>query len=107
MADTTANKLLLNHSGNGGSIGLDVDGFVTAAFQVFGVFTGTVEFEASLDGAQFSQIICEDIKNGSSHTFTKSAGIFRCNVRAIKQVRVVITNYVSGSISVTASAIQA
>ena len=85
-------------TGNGAVI--DVRGLAGAAFQVSGTFSGTVTFEATVDGSNWVSLQVANIADGSVGTTATAAGIYQAGVAGLTKVRARVSAWVSGSITV-------
>lgn len=81
-----------------------ITGYGVARFEVSGIFVGTITFEASVDGVNFSALPALD-SNGSRQTTAAAPGVFRADVAGYKQVRARVSAYTSGSITVKSMAL--
>ena len=88
-------------TGNGYT--MDVGGKASLTLQVTGTFSGTVTFEASLDGSNWVSRSGIDGSGNKSSTAT-TTGIYQFNIDGIKYFRARISAYTSGSITVVARA---
>jgi hypothetical protein len=82
---------------------MDVGGKASLTLQVTGTFSGTVTFEASLDGSNWVSRSGIDGSGNKSSTAT-TTGIYQFNIDGIKYFRARISAYTSGSITVVARA---
>ena len=87
-------------TGNGKNFG--VFDWAHVVFSVTGTFAGTITFEASLDGSNWTSIEVYKLSDGVVSTTTTTTGLFRCCVAALGDVRARISAYTSGSITVLA-----
>lgn len=78
--------------------------YTTLTLQVSGTITATVQLQGSVDGSTFVPILAENLTTGAE-TYTMSAGIFRALTVGLKQVRVAVSDYASGNITVVAVAV--
>ena len=108
-AITVKAETLQNAAGaNGNGTASSIQGFTTAVVQVSGTFSATVNFEASVDGTNYTAIQCFSIGDRStSLTTTTAAGAWRCNVVGINKFRARVSGYGSGSVTVSAMFISA
>ena len=81
----------------------DVGGKASLTLQVTGTFSGTVTFEASLDGSNWVSRSGID-GSGNKATTATTTGIYQFNIDGIKYFRARISAYTSGSITVIARA---
>jgi hypothetical protein len=81
------------------------DGYETAVLQVTGTFSGTVTFEATLDGTNWIAVQGINLNSGAATSSTTSAGLFRFDIRGLFQLRARISAYTSGNITVRACAV--
>lgn len=80
---------------------LIVDGQATAGIQVIGTYTGTLQFEASLDGINWSSILFKVPSTGVESSSTTSTGIFVGSVAGLNAIRVRASALASGTPVVT------
>jgi hypothetical protein len=69
--------------------------------QVFGTFSGTLQFEVSIDGTNYVAIPATNVTSGVAGTTATGSGIYRFDVVGILMVRVRATAWSSGSAVVT------
>ncbi len=69
-------------------------------FSVTGTFDGTITFEGTVDGANWSSIQVHNLSNGNVSTTATATGLYGCNVLGLGDVRARISAYTSGTISV-------
>lgn len=78
--------------------------YTTLTLQVSGLIVAAVELQGSVDGSSFFPILAENLTTGvESHALTP--GLFRALVVGLRQVRVVVSDYSSGNITVVAAAV--
>lgn len=75
-------------------------GHTTASMQVSGTFTGTVTFEATINGSTWVAILVTNLTTGATATNTAAAGIFRASCAGLAEIRARISAYTNGSITV-------
>lgn len=86
---------------NGQSITADVSGMSAVGIDFSGTFTGTLQFEASVDGTTF--VACPAVTITGSAVLSASAattGVRRVNVAGMKQFRVRSSAWTSGTLNV-------
>ena len=88
---------------------IDVKGYTTIVLQVFGTFTGSVQFEAAVDkNVGFTPLECFSLANRSiSSTSTIVPSGWRCNVIGVNVARPRIDTLSGGSITTVAGAVSA
>lgn len=69
--------------------------------QVTGTFSGTLQFEMSLDGTTFVAVQATNVTTGAVGATTTSTGVFRFDVVGALVVRVRATTFASGAAVVT------
>lgn len=90
--------------GNGTAVNVSL--LANAAFQVSGVFVGTVVFEQTLDGTNWIGLSCVNSATRQPATSTTGPGNFQADVRDALQVRARVSAFTSGAISVDLLAIE-
>lgn len=92
-----------NAAGNVTGTAVKTKGFTSATFHVCCAgFNAVVTLKASVDGTNFYPIGCVPIDMQSALVATTTLpGIWRCNLISINAVRADVTNYSSGTITVT------
>lgn len=91
-------------SANGASVGLEYRHFSNGAVgvQVTGTFTGTLEFQLTLDGSTYVAAETLNVSNTNTPVTTCTApGVFRFETVGAKLVRVKATAWTSGDAVVT------
>ena len=74
--------------------------WAVTVFSVTGTFDGTITFEGTVDGANWSSIQVHNLSNGNVSTTATATGLYGCNVLGLGDVRARISTYTSGTISV-------
>lgn len=69
--------------------------------QVTGTFSGTLQFEMTIDGTNFVPVQTTNITNLAVATTTTATGVFFYNVVGAQSVRVASTAWTSGTAVVT------
>lgn len=69
--------------------------------QLTGTFSGTLQFEMTIDGTNFVAVQATNVNTGSVATTATSTGIFRFDVVGALVVRVRSTAWTSGTATVT------
>lgn len=86
-------------TGNGAN--LDTGQASVITLQTFGTFVGTVSYEVSNDGTNFSALSCYPLGTSPTVATTATAAAYvRCNAAATGVVRARISAYTSGAITV-------
>lgn len=100
------NLLLLDGAGEQGAVGAaDLQGrYGTLTLQVTGTFVATVTFEASQDGSNWIEIRGQDLNSGTWATSASAPGIFMFPVSGLAKIRVRVSAYTSGTVSVIGTA---
>jgi len=75
------------------------------ALQVTGIFVGTITFEATLDGTNWTAHQGVNTANGDVSTTTTGTGIFIVPVTGMKQFRARVSAYTSGTITVVSNGV--
>jgi len=88
-------------TGNGSLLPTGLLSIVT--LQTSGTFVGTVTYEATNDGTNFSTLTCYTIGGSSGVTTATAAALVRCNVQGLAGIRARVSAYTSGAITVVAS----
>lgn len=78
--------------------------YTTLTLQVSGLIVATVELQGSVDGSSFFPILAENLTTGVE-SYALTPGLFRALVVGLRQVRVVVSDYSSGNITVVAAAV--
>lgn len=92
-------------TGTSETLTLTLNGHANTTFQLSGTWVGTVQFEASNNGADWTPIFA--FKAGDNVTPSSTAttnDIYRCTTAGFSGVRAIVTAYTSGTIVVTANA---
>jgi hypothetical protein len=92
---------------DGPGVANDVGALGTVVFVVTGSFSATVNFEATADDSRWDPIEVTSISTGASSTTATSPGTYWAPVPALSQVRARISNYASGTLTVTGRGAQA
>jgi hypothetical protein len=74
------------------------------AIQISGTFVGTVTFEGSLDGTNYSAISARPLNSGAPVSTATAPGIFKSSFSGIRFFRVRCSAFTSGTIVVTVDA---
>lgn len=69
--------------------------------QVTGTFSGTLQFEMTIDGTNFVAVSTTSVTTGTAATTTTATGVFFYNVVGAMSVRVSSTAWTSGTAVVT------
>lgn len=69
--------------------------------QVTGTFSGTLQFEISLDGTTYVAVQAVNVTSGAATTTTTATGVFRFEAVGAWKVRVRSTAWSSGTATVT------
>jgi hypothetical protein len=69
--------------------------------QVTGTYSGTLQFEVTIDGTTYVALPALNITTGAEATTTTGTGIFRFDVVGVLLVRVRATAWTSGTATVT------
>jgi hypothetical protein len=88
---------------NGESVALAYRQFFNGGVgvQVTGTFSGTLQFEVTIDGTNYVAVPALNVTTGTEATTTTGTGIFRFDVVGILMTRVRATAWTSGSAEVT------
>lgn len=74
---------------------------VVAGVQIAGTFVGTLQFEGSVDGANFVAMPAQPIGGGATVTSATAAGVWQVQAGGLTSLRVRVSAYTSGTASVT------
>lgn len=77
----------------------------SAQFTVTGTFVGTITWQGSEDGTNYSSIYATQLGTNVIATTATTTGIFEASCSGLQSIRANITAYSSGSITVTAHAV--
>ena len=69
--------------------------------QVTGTFSGTLQFEMTIDGTNYVAVQATSVTTGTVATTTTATGVFFFNVVGARNVRVASTAWTSGTATVT------
>jgi hypothetical protein len=83
------------------AVTLSMLGMGGAAFQVKGTFTGTITFEATVDGGVWAALNVVGIGATAKATTTTAAGIFIASVAGLYKIRARMSAYTDGYATVT------
>lgn len=86
---------------------LAVDDADSVALQITGTFTGTITFEASVDGTNWASVAVKASSQTTATTLvttTTAAGVFTLNTQGLPYVRARMSAYTSGSATALARA---
>jgi hypothetical protein len=81
---------------------MDVTGLASLGLAVAGTFVGTVRFETSLNGLEWSALPVLDVPNEATVDYTTGEGLYQAEVAGCSLVRARVSAFTSGSITVTA-----
>jgi hypothetical protein len=84
---------------------LSLLGNSSAQFTVTGTFVGTITWQGSEDGTNYSSLYAVQLGTNSIATTATTTGVFEASVSGLQLVRANITAYTSGAITVTAHAV--
>ncbi len=87
-----------------GCVVLSVNGMSSVSIQVAGTYTGTVQFEGSLDGSTYTALALTPSTGGDTATSTTSTGVWTGFIGGTSQVRARVSAYTSGTARVTIGA---
>lgn len=94
--DTT---LLNSVSATGAGESLNTQDQSVAVIQITGTFTGTVTFQATLDGENWVSVLAVRLSNGAKASTATAAGIYVIPAVGLEGVRPNVTAYTSGNIT--------
>lgn len=88
---------------NGASVMLAYRQFVNGGVgvQVTGTFSGTLQFEVSIDGTNYVAILATNVTSGAVSATTAGTGIFKFDAVGIIATRVRATAWSSGDATIT------
>jgi hypothetical protein len=99
---TTSGTITTNVAGQGNTVDVDVTSYCAAGIQVTGTWTGTLTFEATVDGTNYGPIGATPAVGGLGVTTTTTAnGIWSENIAGWLAIRVRATAAMTGSAVVT------
>lgn len=75
--------------------------YYSCTFQVQGITTATITWEATIDGSNWVAVRAENLNSGTLATTATADGLYRLTVLGFAQVRARISAYTSGTITVT------
>jgi len=78
-----------------------VTGAGVVAVQLAGSFSATVQFEGSVDGANYTSVPAAPIAGGTAVTSATSAGIWQVGAGGLRSVRARVSSYTSGTVTAT------
>ena len=81
----------------------------SVALQVTGTFTGTITFEASVDGTNYASLAVKASSQTAAATLvttTTAVGVFTVNTQGLPYVRARMSAYTSGDAVVTAKLVR-
>jgi len=84
---------------------LTVDGYSAVILTVSGTFVGTVTFEGTEDGTNYSALSALQLGTNTIATSTTTTGLFEVTVAGLVNVRARVSAYTSGNITVTGHAV--
>lgn len=87
---------------NGAGSAVLAAGASAIGLSVVGTFVGTVNFEATVDGARWHSLTMTNVASGASEDGTTGEGGWTADVRGLSLVRARVSDYVSGDITVAA-----
>lgn len=87
---------------NGASVTLPYRHFVNGGvgFQVTGTFSGTLEFQVTINGTDYVATQIYPVNTGTAATTTTTTGLFKTDVVGIVGVRVISTAWSSGTANI-------
>lgn len=83
------------------SVALEVRGYARAGIQLTGTFTGTVTFEATIDGNTWVAFNMTPSNSGTDASTSTAAGAWRKDCGGFAAVRARMSSYTSGTAIVT------
>lgn len=83
-----------------GGVSLPSGGWATTAVQITGTFTGTLQFEGSVDVSTYVALLCTPINTTTATTSATATGLWSCPTAGLQQVRVRSSAWTSGTASV-------
>lgn len=98
-------KLQNAATATGVGVAMSTSKLAIVTLQTSGTFTGTVTYQMSNDGTNWSTLTCYTIGGSTGVTTATAAAVVRCNVTGIAQIRANITSFTpaSGTITVVAN----
>ena len=75
--------------------------YYDCTFQVTGITTATITWEATIDGTNWVSILATNLTSGTAAATATANGLYRATVQGLAQVRARISAYTSGTIVVT------
>src|SRR5437588_276654 len=92
-------------TGTGVGTALSLLGDSSVTFTVTGTFSGTITWQGSEDGTNFSTIYAVQLGTNTISTTATATGTYEVSCSGLQKVQANITSYSSGSITVTGHAI--
>lgn len=89
-----------------GCVTLSISGLGASSLQVAGTYSGTIQFEASVDGSTYADLSMTPSGGGSGATNTTSTGVWQGATGGIAIIRARMSSYTSGRATVTLQASQ-
>lgn len=99
LGDTAASGSI---SGGGGAVTMDLNGRSGLSFQITGTWSGTIVFEASVDGSTYTDSFAFGFGSQAIASSTTANGAWTAAVPGFKKWRVRGTSWSSGTATVTA-----
>jgi hypothetical protein len=83
---------------------LNIDGGGSASFNITGTWVGTLTFQGSIDGTNWSAINAVSASASQPQTTTTVNGLYRLTPSSLLQIRVIMSAYTSGTATVNGRA---
>lgn len=90
---------------DGNGTPMDAAGLRWAVFQVKGITTATINWEATINGTDWVAVLATNQTSGTAATTAAADGLFGMNCAGYAQVRSRISGYSAGTITVTGLAL--
>jgi hypothetical protein len=105
MGSTKVDKILQSGAvatGNGNEF--DISSYGAVGFQVTGITSATITFEATVNGTDWVSIQAANTATGARSATATADGVYTAPVAGLQRVRARISTYATGTIYVTALA---
>jgi hypothetical protein len=101
------NDTVTNTNGTGARCTHGTDGgYTSLAVQVKGIVTATINWEATIDGANYVAVPVTNINSGSAATTATADGLYRVTCTGITNLRARTSSWTSGTIDVAGWLVQ-
>jgi hypothetical protein len=90
---------------NANGAALATEGYASVLFTVTGTFDATVTFQGSRDNTNWFNIQAQNMSDATQASAVTAAGLYSAGIGGLEYVRAVVSNYVSGAVTVDATAL--